>query len=323
MKLKILFAITSIILIVMISISCQKATEPGDNYTGDVIAYCYNDVTSRGTIYGINADGTNNRILIGGTADVNHHDYSPDGTKFVLVRYYPSTQSILTCNIDGSSMRRLTTTQGVLDYDPAFSPDGTKIAFTRAYQSVPGDFSSRRYELWIMNADGSNQQYIGIDGYAPEWSPDGTKLIYASNKTARFQIYTCNINGTNETRITNSNTNDTYPAFSPDGTKIVFNSTSFSIYSNESTAMYEICIMNSDGTNRRQLTTNTDCDIYPRWSPDGSKISFNSDKDSKNKHPVYSMSEVYTMNQDGTEVKRITNSPQNVSALNPVWRPRR
>jgi TolB protein len=317
-------------ILILLIIQCKKdnqktnETIPLDGRGGGIIAYCYTNLTTfTGSICGINADGTAaTRLVGGGSLDVNHHDYSPDGTKFALVVYYynPQTQSINTCNTDGTGRVRLTSVSGVLDYDPAWSPDGTKIAFTRAYPD-PSDFLKRRHELWVMNADGSNQQYIGIEGYISEWSPDGTKFIYSSNKTGRYQIYNCNIDGTNESRITDSNNDDVNPSYSTDGSKIVFESSTNGYNTIESVPTCEINVINADGSNRIQLTTNESYDAYPKWSPNGTLISFNSDRDCINKLPPYLMVEVYFMNSDGTNVRRVTTSPQNITAINSVWRP--
>jgi Tol biopolymer transport system component len=50
--------------------------------------------------------------------------------------------------------------------------------------------------------------------------------------------------------------------------------------------------MNTDGTGQTDLTKNAASDQLPAWSPDGSKIAFESDRDG-------SASEIYVMNADG------------------------
>ena len=65
----------------------------------------------------------------------------------------------------------------------------------------------------------------------------------------------------------------------------------------------EIFAMNSDGTIERQLTHNKANDVFPAWSPDGSTITFSSDR-----HEVNNL-DVYSMDADGSNVVQLTNSP--------------
>jgi len=60
--------------------------------------------------------------------------------------------------------------------------------------------------------------------------------------------------------------------------------------------------MNSDGSNVRQLTENPGDDMHPVWSPDGTKIFFNSNRDGNY--------EIYVMNPDGSNLQRLTDSPK-------------
>ncbi len=65
----------------------------------------------------------------------------------------------------------------------------------------------------------------------------------------------------------------------------------------------EVYTMDPDGSNVRLLTDNTVQDVDPAWSPDGTRLSFDSLRDS-------SSLEIYTMRSlDGTDVRRLTFSP--------------
>ena len=55
---------------------------------------------------------------------------------------------------------------------------------------------------------------------------------------------------------------------------------------------FHIYVMNSDGTNEARLTNVGGGDVYPGFSPDGSKIVFTSSRDGNY--------EIYVMNADGT-----------------------
>ena len=74
----------------------------------------------------------------------------------------------------GGTATALTQNSGVaLNFQPRISPDGKTIAF----------ISDRRgqYNLWVMNADGSNQRPVFTDLNAtalePAWTPDGNYIV--------------------------------------------------------------------------------------------------------------------------------------------------
>lgn len=101
---------------------------------------------------------------------------------------------------------------------PSLSPDGTQIASMR--------FNDGRYDLWVMNADGSGRQVIWRNGYLLGdigplvWSPDGTRLaiqVYTPNH--HFVVDVIGIDGSGLTRVA---AHATSPSWSPDGSRIAF-----------------------------------------------------------------------------------------------------
>jgi len=61
-----------------------------------------------------------------------------------------------------------------------------------------------------------------FDMRSPHYSPQSNQLVFVANETGFNEIWTANLDGSNRTKITNLQTNLSYPRWSHDGSKIVF-----------------------------------------------------------------------------------------------------
>ncbi|MFV1988170.1 MAG: TolB family protein [Gemmatimonadota bacterium] len=164
-------------------------------------------------IYLMNPDGSGVVNLSNSPASVDWEPrWSPDGTKVLFCSTRGSggaegTFSLWTVNVDGTGLTRLPVEGGARW--PAWSPDGSKIAFASARS---GDA-----EIWVMNADGSNQVNVtaspGVDE-EPFWSPDGSRILFTSQRDGSPDIYVMDADGSNQTNLTQSDYWVAMPAWS-------------------------------------------------------------------------------------------------------------
>ena len=191
-------------------------------------------------IYSANRDGTGVRRLTNYNVYTAEGVLSPDGRRIVFTSLKDGDLDIYTMSVDGSDVRRLTTTPGY-DGGPWWSPDGTKIVYRAwhppdsaglaEYQGLLAQRIVRpgRMELWVMNADGSDQRQItqlGGANFGPSWTPDGRRIVFSSNyknpRSRNFELYLVNLDGSGLEQITSHEEFDGFPMFSPDGRRIVW-----------------------------------------------------------------------------------------------------
>jgi TolB protein len=86
-------------------------------------------------------------------------------------------------------------------------------------------------------------------------------------------------------------------------------------YDSDADGDFEIYTVNPDGTGKTKLTNNSARDVNPAWSPDGSKILFQSDR----LGAFAQYHDIWVMNADGSNPQRIVDMPRPVGPV--VWSP--
>lgn len=210
--------------------------------------------------------------------------FSPDGQHIVFDVYLgEDNNDVFTIRPDGSGLQQLTDSPGY-DGHPHWSADGRRIVFNsdRTSPDPEAGWSDRWHEIFSMNADGSDvrqhTQCKAVCTYG-SLSPDGTKVLYRKvTSTAGFnwelgnidrnsEIFMADIDGGNETNLSNNAAFDGWPVFSPDGGRIAF-------ASNRSgpARTGQIWLMNTKGGGLLQLSHGPWSHAQPAWSADGKGI---------------------------------------------------
>jgi Tol biopolymer transport system component len=147
------------------------------------------------------------------------------------------------------------------------------------------------YDLFRANADGTDiVQLTDTPGYDAEAtvSPTGDRIVFTSMRDGDLDIYVMNIDGSDVTRLTDGIGYDGGPFFSPDGEKIVYRTRHPS--DPDEIADYqallaegmirpsklEIWVMDTDGSNKQQITDLGVAAFAPFFHPSGEKIIFSS-----------------------------------------------
>jgi Tol biopolymer transport system component len=113
-------------------------------------------------LYRIQASGAGLKQLTTGSYSSIAPRFSPDGKRIAFAR---AGVGILTMNVDGTGLRRLTTNGR--DSFPAWSPDGRQIAFVRPYKAA--------WTVFVMASSGAAERRLpkSPPSGRPSWTADG------------------------------------------------------------------------------------------------------------------------------------------------------
>jgi Tol biopolymer transport system component len=200
---------------------------------------------------------------------------------------------IYVINPDGTGLTNLTN-DPAFDIRPAWSPDRTQIAF------------SRDLTLWIMNADGSDQHQI-YGGWASTatFSPDGQRVAFTTLIDGQTDIAVIDIDGTGYANLTNTpESNESFSAWRPTGGLIAFTSNRDHPGTPSGPIPRDsLYVMNEDGSGVTRLTNWPGNAGNPSWSPDGTRLVFDSGLAPGGQPGIF------VINVDGTGLFRLPTRP--------------
>jgi Tol biopolymer transport system component len=194
---------------------------------------------------------------------------SADGRKLVYTVHNGSTGRVALANADGSEPRLVAPELGYT-YMAALSPTSDRVVL-----SGP----ARSYRLLLVTlAEGKLIELTPHhpESFVPQFTPDGKTIVFIRRDG---DVYRVGADGSNLRRLTNGNAHVEFklsakdqhgstdgPHVSPDGRSIA--------YVAEKDGIANVCIMNLDGTEQRQITFRKAPCGRVRCSPDGKQVAF-------------------------------------------------
>ncbi len=255
--------------------------------------------------------------------------FSADGKQLIFqsTRDRRGCDQIYTMNVDGSNVRMISNGEGRTTC-AYFAPNGKRSFYSSTHlgsKDCPPrpDFSKGyvwavypSFDIFTARADGSDlQQLTRTPGYDAETtiSRNG-KLVFTSMRDGDLDIYTMDASGRNVRRLTTELGYDGGPFWSLDGKQIVYRAHHPKNAKEKEDyvallkqnlirpSVLEIWVMNADGSNKRQVTSNGKANFAPFFFPDGKRIIFSSNMDD----PKGRNFDLYKINVDGSGLERIT-----------------
>ncbi|MBS0483066.1 MAG: Tol-Pal system protein TolB [Proteobacteria bacterium] len=245
----------------------------------------------------MDSDGANHVYLTTGQATALTPRYSPDYGSILYLSYYNGQPRIYIFDLASKTQRLLLTARNPL-FAPRWSPDGKWVLYSMAtagntdIYKVPaagggtavkltdspgidigGSFSpdgskivfesdrSGSQQVYVMNADGSNQHRISFFGgrsATPEWSPRGDQIAF-THIAGNLRIAVMDPSGGSMRYLTDS-WQDEAPTWAPNGRVIQFFRT---IKNSGKTSVWQVDLT---GRNERKLDTPVD-GSDPAWGP--------------------------------------------------------
>ncbi len=171
-------------------------------------------------------------------------------------------------------------------YAPQLTSGPSSLAWAHDGKSL---YFSMQGRIWRQRLDRTTAEQVTTGGgydYQPDVSPDGRMLAFVRRENDAIDVFVVDLKSGEETAITNNGALNIDPRWSPDGARIAFVTT-------EESGNFHIAIADKAGggwvsrrwrpeqktEEPRYYYSQTDHELSPVWSPDGSELVFVGNRD--------------------------------------------
>ena len=258
--------------------------------------------------------------------------FSFDGKQLVFQskRDGRSCDQIYRMNVDGSDVKMISSGEGRTTCSYFFK-GGKRVLYASTHggsKDCPPnpDFSQGYvwaiypdYDIYTVTPDGKDiKKLVNSPGYDAEAtvSPNGKKIVFTSERDGDLELYSMDVDGRNVKRLTFEQGYDGGAFYSPDNKMIVYRGshpTDPKLVQRDKDLLakhlivpliFEVWVMNADGSNKRQVTKLNAASFAPFFTPDGKRIIFCTNyfaTDARKRN-----FDLAVINIDGTGLERVT-----------------
>jgi Tol biopolymer transport system component/DNA-binding winged helix-turn-helix (wHTH) protein len=192
------------------------------------------------------------------------------------------------------------------DVGAAVSPDGRALAFIRLSGLAAGDI----YVASLSGGIAGQPRRVTTDGAdlsAPTWTPDGGELIFSSDRGGRRELWRIAASGSAKpARVAGIGENASDAAISPLGRRLVYGRVGYS------GSLWRIPVKTGEASEPVRVMASTASVLYPHYSPDGTRIAFQSAR--------LGVNEIWLCDADGSNSVQLTAFGRGFSG-SPRWSP--
>ncbi|HEY8560101.1 MAG TPA: protein kinase [Pyrinomonadaceae bacterium] len=251
----------------------------------------------------------------GATAQPQALDWSPDGKTLAVVDKISEDApwSVFLVSIETGEKRQLTVPPVGYAGDLliAFSPDGRQLAFVRRVEAGVSD-------IYLIPAEGGEPAPVTRDALTVrglDWTGDGERIVFSSERSGGYAtLWTVPADGAAAPApVAGTGENTAELSVSLQGNRLAYAQLS------ADTNLWRVAI--PDGADKGPPKTNppakfissTRMEEDPRYSPDGKRIAFSSNRSGS--------FEIWVANGDGQNPVQLTNFNSSAVSGSPSWSP--
>lgn len=238
-------------------------------------------------------------------------DWSPDG-KLLAIADRTATKEceISLLSVDTGDNRILVSPPAgaICDNSPAFSPDGRRVVFVRWAGQAVGDL----YDIPTVGGEATRLTFDNRQNRGPVWTPDGQSIVFSSERDGGQALWRITGSGATPEKIMDARGSSIIPGVSrqknSDESRLALEETVLD------SNIWRVEAGHSSGARSfpKRFIASTRQDVWPEYSPDGTKIAFASDRSGS--------WEIWVSDSEGANAAQLT-SFRGRHVGSPVWSP--